>query len=66
MNNYQERQRDNLPALERAVSDTLDEYLVRLHGIISSWSHPYEFIEWLNERGYIIHAKDQGTIEVAE
>jgi len=62
----QENKRDDLPPLEQAVSDVLDEYLWRLHGIVSSWSHPREFIQWLNERGYIIHAKDQGTIETAE
>jgi hypothetical protein len=66
MPEYTEQKRDSLPPLERAISDTLDEYLFRLHGIISSWAYPYEFIEWLNERGYIIHAKDQGTVEVAE
>ena len=50
--------RDELSPLERAVSDTLDEWLIRLHGIVSSWSAPNLFIEWLNERGYDIVKKD--------
>lgn len=48
------RKRDDLPELERAVSDTLDEYLYRLHGSICSWAHPFEFIDWLYRRGYKI------------
>ena len=45
--------RDDLPEMERAVSDTLDEYLSRCYGIVAtSWAHPYEFILWLEERGY--------------
>ena len=48
------RQRNALPEKERAISDALDEYLVRLHGILSSWAHPYEFLEWLEKRGYTI------------
>ena len=44
--------RADLPPLERAVSDTLDEYLARLHGIMSSWAGPQEFLEWLRGRGY--------------
>ena len=46
--------RGALQPLERAVSDTLDEYLSRLHGITSSWAFPDEFIEFLRNRGYII------------
>ena len=46
--------RDELQPLERTVSDTLDEYLSRLHGITSSWAFPDEFIEFLRNRGYII------------
>jgi len=53
--------RDKLPPLERAVSDTLDEWLVRHHGIFSSWASPYEFIEWLEKRGYKIIAKETDT-----
>lgn len=53
------RQRDKLPPLERAVSDTLDEYMHRLHGVHSSWASPVEFIEWLKKRGYEI-VKDEG------
>lgn len=54
MNDQIPRTRADLPELERAVSDTLDEYLVRCHGVFSSWAYPYEFLEWLKERGYII------------
>ena len=47
--------RDDLDPRERAVSDTLDEYLSRLHGVFAtSWVYPIEFIDWLEERGYII------------
>lgn len=46
------RRREDLPPLERAVSDALDEYLVRLHGRISSWVYPVEFLEFLAEEGY--------------
>ena len=49
------RRRDDLEPRDRAVSDTLDEYLARLQGIIASgWVHPFEFIEWLEKRGYTI------------
>jgi hypothetical protein len=44
--------RTDLPPLERAVSDTLDEWLSRLHGILSSWASPQEFLDWLRGRGY--------------
>ena len=55
--------RDELPPLERAVSDTLDEWLVRMHGIFSSWAFPIEFIEWLKERGYEIRKIDPKSEE---
>lgn len=48
------RKRDMLAPLDRAVSDTLDEYLGRIHGIITSWAHPLDFLDWLQERGYTI------------
>ena len=57
------RRRDDLMPLERAVSDTLDEWLSRLHGIFSSWASPIEFIDWLDERGYIIVAKELNNKE---
>ncbi|MGI5161418.1 hypothetical protein [Microbispora sp. CA-102843] len=44
--------RDDLPPLERAVSDTLDDHLTRHHGIHSSSTHPRDFLETLAERGY--------------
>jgi hypothetical protein len=49
-----EYKRDNLPPLERAVSDALDEWLWRIHGVMSGWAHPHEFIDWLKERGYAV------------
>ena len=50
--------RDDLEPLERAVSDTLDEYLSRVQGIFAtSWAHPVEFIDWLEERGYTVAKK---------
>lgn len=53
------RKREDLPPLERAVSDTLDEYLFRLHGVMTSWADPYCFMEWLKGRGYKIVKIDQ-------
>ena len=52
------RKRDDLPELERAVSDTLDEYLMRIHGIASSWAHPSDFMRWLNQRGYKVIGRE--------
>ncbi len=48
------RKREDLPKMERAISDTLDEHLMRIHGITTSWSHPSEFMRWLDKRGYRI------------
>ena len=53
------RKRDELPYRERAISDTLDEYLTRLHGTISSWAYPVEFLEFLEKRGYTVIEKDK-------
>lgn len=46
--------KDELSLLERAVSDALDEWVCRIHGIYSGWSYPKEFIEWIEKRGYQI------------
>lgn len=46
------RKRDMLGPLDRAVSDTLDEYLSRIHGVFTSWAHPLDFLCWLQDRGY--------------
>jgi hypothetical protein len=46
------RCREDLPPLERAVSDVLDEYNVRLMGRVSGWVYPVEFLEFLAEEGY--------------
>lgn len=54
------RTRAELPELERAVSDTLDEHASRIHGIVaSSWSHPVEFLVWLEKHGYIVRSADE-------
>jgi len=52
-----ELRRDALDPKTRAVSDALDEYLVRIHGIFTSWAHPQEFMAWLDKRGYTIVRK---------
>ncbi len=44
--------RDGLPPLERAVSDTLDEWLVRMHGITTSHTHPRDFLAWLRDNDH--------------
>jgi hypothetical protein len=48
------RKRDDLPPRLRAISDALDEYLLRMHGICTSWANPFEFLTWLEERGYTV------------
>lgn len=47
------RRRQDLAPLFKAVSDTLDEYLYRVHGIQASWAHPGEFVRWLTEHGIL-------------
>jgi hypothetical protein len=46
--------RDDMPPLERAVSDTIDEYLIRHHSITTGRTHPDHFLEWLAENGYTV------------
>ena len=46
------RRRADLAPTERAVSDALDEYLVRIHGLFTSWADPDSFIQFLYDRGY--------------
>jgi len=46
--------RNEMNLKQRAISDTLDEYLVRMNGIFSSSQMPDEFEVWLNKRGYYI------------
>lgn len=36
--------RENLPHRERAISDAIDEYLIRHHGIITGRTHPVEVV----------------------
>jgi len=51
--------RDDLPPRERAVSDALDELNGRMHGLVSSWAYPEEFLEFLAEHGYAVTAQDE-------
>lgn len=46
--------RDDMPPDLRAVSDTLDEYLMRMHGLVVSHTHAEDFIEWLAGNGYVV------------
>lgn len=56
------RKREYLAPLDRAVSDTLDEYLSRIHGITTSWAHPLDFLDWLQERGYnVVRMEEEVT-----
>lgn len=48
------RRREGLPPLERAVSDALDELNSSMHGLLSSWSYPVEFLEFLAEEGHTV------------
>lgn len=50
--------RDDLPPLERAVSDALDDINHRCHGLISSWAYPEEFLEALSEADYTVVKAD--------
>ena len=61
MGNRKPNKRDDLHPLERAVSDTLDELMMTMHGMASSWAHPIEFIDWLREKGYIIVSKEDSN-----
>jgi hypothetical protein len=49
--------REELPPQLRAISDTLDEWLSRKHGIVSSWQGPDWFLAWLEERGWTVVEK---------
>jgi hypothetical protein len=48
--------RDDLPPLERAVSDGLDHVNHACHGLTSSWAYPEEFLEQLGDAGYEVAA----------
>lgn len=48
------RRREELPDRERAVSDALDDLNHSMHGLISSWAYPVEFLEMLAERGFTV------------
>ena len=48
------RRRDDLPPLERAVSDALDELNVRCYGRVSGWVYPVQFLEFLAQEGHTV------------
>ncbi|GAA2554714.1 hypothetical protein GCM10010423_64860 [Streptomyces levis] len=54
----QDRKRDEMDPFTRAVSDTLDEYLERIHGVTTSHTYPTDFITFLAENGLRLQ---QGT-----
>jgi len=59
--------RDALSPRLRAISDTLDEWLIRLYRIRSSWTHPDVFFTWLEERGWtVMRISDRKRLEQAE
>jgi hypothetical protein len=53
--------RDELNDLERAVSDVIDEILVRHHGTFTSQNHAQDFLDWLEERGYVVVSVSEAT-----
>ena len=52
------RRREDLPPDLRALSDVLDEYLARMHGITSGWVSPVEFREFLAEAGLVVVSRE--------
>jgi hypothetical protein len=58
------RTRDEMPPLIRAVSDALDDYLHRHHGIITSHTNPETLIAALRDEGYDIVPAAPTTTEV--
>jgi hypothetical protein len=48
------RRRVDLSPKEFAVSNALDEWLIREHGIFESWANADDFIEFLAGQGYLI------------
>jgi len=55
------RKRDELPEPYKALSDTLDEYLHRIYGIVTGWTNPVMFRVWLNENGLDITSIQNDT-----
>jgi hypothetical protein len=49
--------RDDLPPMPRAVSDVMDEWLLREHGMTSGRHHIGHFLDLLYDRGYIVVKK---------
>lgn len=57
--------RDELPPVERAVSDALDDVLHRHHGIMTAWSNPEDFLAALRNEGYdIVPISEPDTVPV--
>ena len=50
--------RAELPADARAVADTLDEWLHRMHGVYSGGHYVGAFLDFLAERGYEVRPVD--------
>ena len=46
------RRREDLPPLERAVSEALDQLNHICYGTIHSWSYPVDFLGFLADEGY--------------
>lgn len=53
--------RADLPTDARAVADTLDEWLVRMHGIHSGGHFVGAFLDFLGERGYEVRPAPDPT-----
>jgi len=59
--------RDALSPQLRAISDTLDKWLMRIHGIRSSWASPDYFLRWLEGRGWtVVEIADRKRLEALE
>ena len=58
--------RDALSPQLRAISDTLDKWLMRIHAIRSSWASPDYFLRWLEGRGWtVVEIADRKRLEEA-
>ena len=54
MSDLDDLKRDELPEMPKAVADTLDEWLWRMHGIASGGHYVGVFLKWLKRNGYEI------------
>jgi len=53
------RRRDELTGADAALAEVLDEYLRRIHGVLSSHQDVDAFTDWLGERGYQVVPTEQ-------